>query len=237
MSAKETTAAIRSRGHWEISAHPSTFDAEQIKSLGDLERAVSRAHVELRGWDYPHISREGPRKYKDYIQDDVSFNHHREVWRLYQSGLFVHLFAMTEDWWVDSEWFAEQSPFKRIKPGELLEVTSTLYTFTEMALFVARLAEALALGPEIMIEYKLVGLENRRLQTMSPMRLELLSHRKAAADLHEYGRELVVPMGTLISGAPEWAIDQTLEVYQRFNWEPSRQMLVDDQRKLLERRL
>src|SRR5262245_54137547 len=50
---------IRSRGYWEVKVRPTVFAAERIKTLGELERGVNTAHVELRGWDYPHQTYRG----------------------------------------------------------------------------------------------------------------------------------------------------------------------------------
>jgi hypothetical protein len=110
----------------------------------------------------------------------VTFAAHHEVWRLYQSGQFVHLFSMNEDWIEDRKhpWTGEP-----IKPGDILEVTSTLWTLTEMFLFCARLVEALSIGPEVTVSYKLVGLKNRRLQTLDPMRAIARSTRAIGASL------------------------------------------------------
>jgi hypothetical protein len=99
------------------------------------------------------------------------------------------------------------------------------------------LVQALQIGSEIVLAYKLMGLSGRRLQTLDPSRLPLHRQRRAAEDLREYGQELTLPSTTLIATAPDLAVDQTLAVYERFNWEPARQTVVEDQRKLLERRL
>jgi len=57
------------------------------------------------GLDYPDIPREGITRHKDFLQGLTSWEHHLELWRLYQSAQFVHLFAFQEDWWSESEWF------------------------------------------------------------------------------------------------------------------------------------
>lgn len=231
----ELAQKIRSRGHWEVTLRPTEFDEKRIKSLADLERAFKTARVQLRGWDYPHEPRDGPTRHKDFIQGSVSWEMHHEIWRLYQSGQFVHLFAMNEDWYAESGLLSGQ-PHAKVKPGELLEVVGILFIFTEIFLFAARLVEALNLGPEVTLSYKLVRLGGRQLQTLDVRRMPLHEWRKASLDLHEYGDDLTLPASKLIGGATELAVDQAMALYERFHWEPPRQTLIEDQRKLLERR-
>jgi len=223
---------IRSRGHWHVNLHPATFDENRIGSLAELERAFREAHVQLRGWDYPHEPREGASRHKDFIEGSVSWEDRHEIWRIYQSCQFVHLFAMPEDWLQESGWGPTNT-----EKGQLLEVGRTLFTVTEIFVFAARLVEALRLGPEVLLSYKLVGVENRQLQTLDRGRVPLGSWRKAAPDLHEYGDKLKLPVPTLIAGAPDLAVDQVMAIYERFHWEPARQSVVEEQRRLLERRL
>jgi hypothetical protein len=223
---------IRSRGYWRVQLRPNAFNEKRVSSLAELERAIERAHVELRGWDYPHVPRQIDR-HADFIEGTVNFERHQEVWRLYQSAQFVHLFAMTEDWMNDPRAGWSSGP---IQPGKLLEVTSTLWTFTEMFLFFARLVEALTLGPEVVVAYRLIGLGGRQLQTLDPRRMPLHEWRKAADDLKEFGQELTLPVSKLIASSSEIAVDQALMLYERFHWEPDRASVIEEQRKLLERR-
>lgn len=169
-------------------------------------------------------------------QGVVDWEHFIEIWRLYQSAQFVHLFAMHEDWWADTG-LLKSDRLGRIKPGQLLDVTGVLFTMTELFVFASRLAEVLNFGPEVTVSYTLFGLEGRQLQTVDHRRMPLRDYRKAATELTHFGYQLTVPAGKLIASAPELAVDETMRVYERFHWDPARQSLVDDQRKLLERRL
>ena len=167
MDAKELEKKIRSRGYWRVVIRPSGFIAERAR-LRDLEQIARDSVIQLRGWDYPHFPKEGVTRGNDFIEalTDVEWLSHIELWRLYQSGQFVHLFAMREDW-------VEGTPMAglgNVKPGTLLSYESTLYTITEIFLFAARLAQRMALGPEVIVEYSLVDLLNRRLETFNPGR-------------------------------------------------------------------
>jgi hypothetical protein len=221
---------IRSRGHWHVIIRPTQFDPKRIKSLSELEQIFDEAHVQLRGWDYPHSPRDGKSRHSDYIEGTADWESYHELWRLYQSGQFVHFFSMREDWWAESALGRID-----IKPGEVLSLLSTLYSLTEIFTFGARLAEAALLGPEVAVAYKLVRLEGRQLQVFDDRRVPLEPWRKAAADLHAFGDEIVLPTSQLIATYNELAVDQARAVFERFDWSPPREMVVEDQRRLLNR--
>jgi len=84
--------------------------------------------------------------------------------------------------------------------------------------------------------YRIVGLEVRQLQTLDPRRMPLHEWRKAVPDLNECGQELTLPASKLIASNSEIAVDQALMLCERFHWEPDRASVVEEQRKLLERR-
>jgi hypothetical protein len=229
----EVKRKIESRGHWRVQLRPTTFNPSRIAKLGELAAAAEECQVELTGWPYPYIPDEGPARLEDHVEASVSFAHYHELWRLYQSGLFVHLFAMPEDWYADSD-IALQ--LRRIKPGSILDLQRTLYTLTEFFTFAARLTERLSLGPEVWVEYRLFGTERRQLQTLDPQRVPLGPGRKASDRLAEFGQELTLPADELIARANAVAVDQAMIVFERFNWEPARENVVEDQRRFLERR-
>ena len=229
LTAEAVLATIRSRGYWQVQLRPATFDEKRIGSLSSLEQAIRRAHVQLRGWDYPHVNPNRDfSRHKDFIQGLVSWGTHHEVWRLYQSAQFVHVFAMMEDWLAE---YTNQ--YANLKPGEILEVTSTLWTFTEMFLFFGRLVESLQLTGDVVVSYRLVGLAGRQLQTLDARRMPLHEWRKAASDLTEFDDTVTLPAAKLIGSSAELAVEHAMQLYERFHWQPDRASLVEEQRKLL----
>src|SRR6266571_1988298 len=222
MDATALDKEIRSRGYWRVNIRPSVFIAERA-ALRDLEAIARDAVVQLRGWDYPHFPRDGVTRGNDFIEaaTEAAFISHLEVWRLYQSGQFVHLFAMREDW-------VEGTPMPglgNVKPGTLLSYESTLYTITEIFLFAARLAQRMALGPEVIVEYSLVDLLNRKLETFDPGRDSLFLVPRATALGHSYERTVTEKAERLVARAPEIALEQTLDLLERFGWDASRESL------------
>jgi hypothetical protein len=234
MDAKELEQQIRSRGYWRVVIRPSLFIAERAP-LRALETIARDTVVQLRGWDYPHFPRDGVTRGDDSIEapTEAAFIAHLELWRLYQSGQFIHLFGMREDW-------VGETPLPglgNVKPGELLSLESTLYTITEIFLFAARLAQRMALGPEVIVEYGLHGLQNRTLATFNPARDSLFLGPQGKANAPSFERTVTEQAERIMARAPEIAIEQTLKLYERFGWDPSKESVQEEQRRFLERRL
>ena len=89
---------IRSRGYWSIVIHPTTYDVKRA-DLSELETIVNRTRVQLRGWDYPHFGeRDAIKRRMRSITSSTDWQYYREIWRLYQSGQFVYVIGIHEDW-------------------------------------------------------------------------------------------------------------------------------------------
>jgi|ERR1041385_1218816 hypothetical protein len=234
MGAKEVEKKIRSRGYWRVVIRPSSFIAERAR-LRDLEQIARDTVVQLRGWDYPHFPRDGVTRGNDFIEalTDSGWIQHIELWRLYQSGQFVHLFAMREDW---LEGVPVPGPGV-VEPRTLLSDMSTLYSITELFLFAARLAQRMALGPEVIVEYSLVDLANRRIETFDPRRDSFFLTPRATSLGHSYERTVTEETESLVARASHIALEQTLDLFERFGWDVSKESLNEEQRKFLERRL
>jgi hypothetical protein len=51
------------------------------------------------GWDYPHVDHHNEvARGADWVGQECQLEDELEVWRLYQSGQFVHYFAMADEW-------------------------------------------------------------------------------------------------------------------------------------------
>ena len=232
MKPNEILALIKSTGYWRVVIRPTVFIEKRVASLGILETAVRDSRVMYRGWDYPHMPDEIARL-GDHIRAADSWMSHHEYWKAFLSGQFVHLFAFREDYWkAEAAHFGGAAP----EPGKALSSLSTLYSLTELASFAARLSERLELGPEIVIEYQLYGIAGRQLQHFQPRRIPLGPNRRSSEELNEYGGEVTLEPLELAGRCNEIAVDFTLDLFQQFNWEPSRESLEDDQRRFLERR-
>src|SRR5207302_263360 len=106
-----TLAKLRTRGYWHVVIRPTSFEERHISDSADLFPIVEKNSVQLRGWDYPHIDiRRPPDRGSDWVGQECDWEHEIEVWRLYQSGQFVHDFALAGDW-------RDQSDFWPAEPG------------------------------------------------------------------------------------------------------------------------
>lgn len=237
---------IKGYGYWRILIRSNKFDAGLISSIADARQIIEDNKVVLRGWDYPHSDRELKTASEDSIESVCNWDAgpFYEYWRYYLSGQFLQYFAMREDCRIDVEG-AEKIKSRIFFPeGKLdnvksfLGILSTLYTFTEVFFFASRLSQNGNLGEDsIHIEIALHKVKDRMLYV-----------EDVGRDLHRpyvcsfAGDKIVMTFdlnrSDLISNYAELALDNTIKLFGYFNWEnPSKQILEEDQRKFLERRL
>jgi hypothetical protein len=212
---------IHDKGYWRVAIVPARYERQRIPSLSKCQEIVEAASVRLRGWDYPHIDR-NVRNRQSWVESWIDWIHgHLEYWRFYQSGQFVHHFAMRED-------YEDSSADVR---G--LDFLNSLYTFTEIFEFAARLAAREALTSGATISVTLHGTNGRRI--ISWDRRRHLFHDYVAADREiTFDGEFSEQM--LLANAAHMALDATRHVLERFN-SPVPSGLIDEQTKFLERRL
>jgi hypothetical protein len=230
---------IKSDPHWRVLVRPTVFEEERLPSLSECWQRAQACRVSLRGWDYPHVDHENRRNGTDYVESFVEYGRHRELWRLYQSGQFVHLFSFTEDQnreeaekraAADLRWFMPPG----FAPSGYLSVVSALWTLTEVFEFAARLAEKGTLGDSAYVEVNMVGVRNRALFSWDQARsLDGLY----VADEEELCKGWSLATTDLLGRSSEHALDAAEWFFERFGWmQPPRRVLVEDQKDLLEKR-
>ena len=218
---------IRLRGHYRVVIRPCTFDAARIPNISSLYPIVERAAVELRGWDFPHIERP-PRPHIDidWVGQESEWQCYLEVWRLYKSGQFVDMSGIASDWLDHASW---RQPPEGWKPGTHLGILDTIYLFSEVFEFAARLALTEA-GDDLMhIEVTLRGLRGRFLEMDDPRRWPVYHQQAASIDELPYLHD--VQRADLVARPNELAVAPTLEVFRRFGWDPTEDLIRDMQTK------
>jgi len=116
-----------------------------------------------------------------------------------------------------------------------LDFINTLYTFTEILEFAARLASRNVLHPGADITVTLHGTEGRRIISWDPRR-RMFDFYIAADPEISFAKE--VGADSLLGEAGDIALDATEYVFERFNSsDVPRTLLAEEQSKLLERRL
>jgi len=232
-SPEKTREKIKSRGYWEVIIRPTRFEKERINDLSQCLKITEHCRIKNRGWDYPHIANnERPYCGIDYFESVTDWDLHKEFWRMYQSGQFVHLFGIWEDWFDEEEKFFGPSRYSSVKPGSVLEVIMTLYSITEIYQFASKLAMAGLFDDSVFISIKLHGLMNRKLECFDFLRRFYTDY---FCRINTFPREKVITVNTLVNKFDEIALDETLEIFKRFNWNsPPREAYLTEQRRFLE---
>lgn len=230
---------VKDAPYWRVLIRPERFEQERIATLKECWALMESCRVSLRGWDYPHVDRENRANGKDWIASWCEFRGHREYWRLYQSGQFVHLFSFHED---TNRKEADERARQEIvnmpadfSPSGYLEVIGTLYTITEIFEFATRLAEKGIFGDSLLIEVKMIGTKDRVLFVWNLARAWHWFYKATEDTLDRMWKLKTQP---LISNSAELARDAVVWFFERFEWmDVPRELLVDEQRRFLERRI
>lgn len=227
----ELTDKIRSRGHWHVVIRPATFLAERIP-YEQLDEVIPSIQVRMRGWPVPYADygRRDLLRGEDWVGQDVDAEvvSMYEAWRLFMSGQFAHLRAVSADWRTGTE-------ATRIPEGcdSVIEVWEIVYYLTE----VFELAARLALGPAgddiMVVSVALERLEGRGLVVGHSRRLEFLDVYKSAVP--RLTREVEMPREKVVADGRAAAVEMAREFLLRFGWKPSVDQLADFQRELTER--
>jgi len=233
---------IESKGYWKVILRPNIYKANLIPSLPECKKLIQANNLELRGWDYPHIDREGimvasensVHSYCDWPEGPMF-----EYWRFYQTGQFVHYFAMREDLRISDLKKKEFQDEFGNKIEKFLSILSTVYSVTEIYQFASKLFSKLDIeGVEIIIELHDV---NKRMLTFWDNFGRFLSRPyicEFSSGVLTIGKGEIISKENLIKNSSELAIDSTIKIFNAFNWDSvTKNIFLEDQKKLLERRL
>ncbi len=237
LNSKETELfeKIKSRGYWEIEIKPTKYKKDRL-SLGECKQIVEKSEVRVRGWYYPYISNRRDEFFSgnNYVESLVDWQEHKEMWRMYQSGQFVHYLSLWEDWPREYRGLfgAPDSQASRYKPGTIQEVIMTLYTITEIFVFTSRLASNKLFDDALHISLELHGTENRSLNFFDTRR-SLLNDYRCMIDNISIKKHFTVQ--EILANNDTLAMDTVVEIFDRFNWHSDkiRVVLKEDQEGLL----
>jgi len=218
---------IQSRGYWEVVIRPEKFEEKRIEYPA-LFSLVQRSSVELRGWDYPHIDhKSSPLLDLNWVGQDTDWNHYLETWRMYQSGQLLHTSGMIEDWFDQSSIFSIEPGWE---PGRILYAINTLFKYTEIFEFAARMALAIEGDDPLQVQITLHGLRGRRL-TEEGVRL-VLSIYNFVSSMDSFPYQVDKSRTELIARPRELALDAAQQLFQRFGWNVSLEFLREEQFRL-----
>ncbi|MEX0874589.1 MAG: hypothetical protein WD646_00280 [Actinomycetota bacterium] len=220
MSDSAVDSKIRERGHWWFRVRPSEFREQRIEAITSLLPILERCSVSLRGWDFPHVGREGAQLQLDYIEQGSEWGEHLEYWRFYKSGQFIDRLALRNDWMDQAA--LDPTP-ANWQPGVELGVGGTVFSLTEFCEFASRLAITDAGGEAMRFEVQLRGLRGRRLKADDPRRAGFMQRYEASIDAFPFSKDLT--RDELASNSRELALEIAGELFQYFGWQPSRDLL------------
>lgn len=216
--------------YWRVVIRPSIFLRDRVDTLGRLTQVMTASRVLLRGWDYPHVEENDIRPGDDWIELGCEWDgRHLEYWRFFRSGQFVHHFAAIERF--------HKLPWSPA-PERYLLVSGVVFTMTEIHELASRLSRHAALEGDVEITVELKGTKDRALAQWHLMdAMSLTLERYKCSD-----EALVVRSETSAADlqvrAGEHALTATIHVLERFSWfNPPRDLLAEEQHRLLERRL
>lgn len=202
---------IRSRGYWRVVIRPSRFEERRIADFSELYSIVQRTAVRTVSKYFPWLDNsQPPEAGADSVGQYVDSSPYLELWRFFQSGQFVALAAMTEDWLPDFHFPGH--PFSPPQ-GEALGDRNVILLFTSVFEFAARLALTSAGDDRMHVEIYAHGLEGRSIYWGNS------NWAAGPATISEF----VVPQAevrrdTLVAEPKELAVKRARELFQRFNY-------------------
>jgi len=230
---------IKSRGYWRVNFQP-LIESQRFSSLGDCKEIIEKNTVKLRGWDYPHFPRRrgddtGLDPGDNFYEGWVDWENHKEFWRMYQSGQFIHYLALREDWFEEDSWRSQM--VEKIDPMTSLNIIgSVVYQMTEIFEFLSRLANDGIYDEGVRISISLNNTKNRKLWISDPMRAPFFQTYQTAAEKIEFVKE--VNKEQIVSASQELALEAIKYIFDRFGWHnPSEDIIKKDQESLLSGRI
>ena len=206
---------IQSRGYWRTIIRPDRFSQDKI-NYSDLYSLVQNTSVDIFGGGFPNVIEEPPSKGLDCVGQEIEKGYFLEIWRLYQSGQFIHYADILDDWFSISN---------NLQPGKQLTIGEVIRQFTGIFVFASHLAlaDVYAEDTYVVIDVLLKGLQGRQLIFSRPGR----SHYEAQIPEYPYtGR---FQKDELIARSKELALQASREVFSRFGWNPAQAILEDIQ--------
>ncbi len=230
--------------HWRVNFRPDVYKEDFIPSLKQCFEIVEKNKLSLRGWDYPHLSnRQNERAVgNNWVASWSDFWGHREYWRFYQSGQFLHLFGVREA--TETEWrqklqmemkshlsFMKDIDWDQV-PG-FISFINLIYSMTEIFEFAARLCQAQVYDGVLNIDIRINGIKGFVLAPEGGR----VWHSYYAASENELSRSWSLQSDVLVAESAEKSLTAIIWFFERFGWlSPSQEVIRGEQNKFLKAR-
>lgn len=211
----EILRKIKSKGFWEIEVRPSVYKKEHL-SLLDCQEIIEKCQIRLRGWYYPHIAHHEYGEVfngNNFVEGLVDSLKHLEVWRMYQSGQFIHYLNFWEDWIGYAPYGQTDNAIHTA--NNVKSILMTLYTVTEIFTFASRLASNKVFDNSLHISIKLKNINNRLLMFEDSFRTLYADYRSR---INEMSIIRDVTVEDILANSANIAMGVTVEIFNKFNW-------------------
>ncbi len=195
--------------------------------------------MHLRGWDYPHIGKDGEHsRGNNFIASWSNFMGHREYWRFWQSGQFLHLFSVREftepDFKNDLESSMKMflSHNNQINWGEIkgyIEFVNSIYIFTEIFEFASRLCRNNIYENYLTFDISITGINNFILAS---------DRTRDWHSLYKYGEDIIsgtwnIDSEELSMNSSQLSREKILWFFDKFGFNPSMDLIKEIQGNFL----
>lgn len=242
MTFEDVLKTIKSKGYWRISFEPLVYKEQSIP-ISKCKELIEKNSLQLRGWDYPHM----PQRQDEESRLEVGANYwqgwldwqgeqHKEFWRMYQSGQFIHYLALREDW-IDGlrirNMLADDTD---LDEGGGIGAVATTYQITEIFEFLLRLISDGLYDKGVKVSIQLNNTRGRQLFVDAPGRIGFSYIRKTSADSIPF--EKIYTKEEMIESSKDKAFETIIYFFERFGWEnPNVEVIKSDQENLLSRKI
>ena len=225
---QEILSLVRTRGHWEVVIRPTSFVEHRLER-SELNETIVRNSVDIRGWDFPHISRhESSHIDVEWVGQQVNWEHQLQIWRMYRSGQFVFISGIPYEWRDRSHvWPAHQG----WEPNQLLGFNEVIGRLTEVTDFAARLSQTKAGDESMTISIRLGKMKGRVLFTDSFNRTPLRGGYQASVE--SISAESTISRAELVAAPRPLALKLANDVFSFFGWQTAPQIAADVQAEIL----
>jgi len=239
MNNDELIEVIKSQAYWRIEIHSSEYQANRLPTRAGMEDLLSKATVSFRGWPYPYYGiRADDLAYNGkWLEGKINWDRYIEYWRLYESGQWIHYSNVRTAGIPREEIFKGRTPLPPQHAGYISVRGEVLFTLTEILHFTVGLAQCGVLEPEAFLS---IELHNTRDYMLFESFERFFRDGYVNSSDTPITFEHILPSAELPALADKIALDMAIKVYSIFNWIPAEaaiRNLVEDQRKLIERRL
>lgn len=223
---------LKAKGYWKITIRPTNHQKDRL-TPDKCKKLIEDNQVKLRGWYYPHVGNKTSDFFKadNYAESFVDWEDHKEIWRMYTSGQFVHYLAFWEDWLPNYRQNVNFSTNARAG-DKVKSILMTLYTITEIFLFTSRLASKKIFDDKVRISIQLHNVSERTLVVDDIMRY-LHDNYACMSETIKYEKDYNIE--ELCTKYDEFALDATAYIFSMFNWDKPdlKNTLKRDQEKFL----